>query len=251
MNDESKKQINERYERELDKGERFWPDTIFRDLIMSLGIFVLLILLATFVGVPVEPKADPSDTSYIPRPEWYFLFLFKFLALYGQLPVIGKIEWLATVLIPGIAIGVLTLMPFIEKNPQRHYSKRVLPISFMTIMVVGIVLLTLVSEIPTVSEDGSKFLGILQTTAGIIIPLAAYILLFVFKSSTRLMIWTTSLAAVAMIAVTGTVLALAPERAGEEVEVAYTLTDRIVAGQDLYSVHCTESHGDDGTVAVI
>ncbi len=251
MNDESKKQINERYERELDKGERFWPDTIFRDLIMSLGIFVLLILLATFVGVPVEPKADPSDTSYIPRPEWYFLFLFKFLALYGQLPVIGKIEWLATVLIPGIAIGVLTLMPFIEKNPQRHYSKRVLPISFMTIMVVGIVLLTLVSEIPTVSEDGSKFLGILQTTAGIIIPLAAYILLFVFKSSTRLMIWTTSLAAVAMIAVTGTVLALAPERAGEEVEVAYTLTDRIVAGQDLYSVHCTECHGDDGSVAVI
>ena len=251
MNDESKKQINERYERELDKGERFWPDTIFRDLIMSLGIFVLLILLATFVGVPVEPKADPSDTSYIPRPEWYFLFLFKFLALYGQLPVIGKIEWLATVLIPGIAIGVLTLMPFIEKNPQRHYSKRVLPISFMTIMVVGIVLLTLVSEIPTVSEDGSKFLGILQTTAGIFIPLAAYILLFVFKSSTRLMIWTTSLAAVAMIAVTGTVLALAPERAGEEVEVAYTLTDRIVAGQDLYSVHCTECHGDDGSVAVI
>ena len=251
MNDETKKQINERYERELDKGERFWPDTIFRDLIMSLGIFVLLILLATFIGVPVEPKADPSDTTYIPRPEWYFLFLFKFLALYGQLPVIGKIEWLATVLIPGIAIGVLTLMPFIEKNPNRHYSKRVLPISFMTIMVVGIVLLTLVSEVPTVSEDGSKLLGILQTTAGIFIPLAAYILLFAFKSSTRLMIWTTSLAAVSMIAITGTVLALAPEPAGEEVEVAYTLTDRILAGQDLYSVHCTECHGDDGSVAVI
>lgn len=251
MNDETKKQINERYERELDKGERFWPDTIFRDLIMSLGIFVLLILLATFVGVPVEPKADPSDTTYIPRPEWYFLFLFKFLALYGQLPVIGKIEWLATVLIPGIAIGVLTLMPFIEKNPNRHYSKRVLPISFMTIMVVGIVLLTLVSEVPTVSEDGSKLLGILQTTAGIFIPLAAYILLFAFRSSTRLMIWTTSLAAVSMIAITGTVLVLAPEPTGEEVEVAYTLTDRILAGQDLYSVHCTECHGDDGSVAVI
>ena len=251
MNDETKKKINERYERELDKGERFWPDTIFRDLIMSLGIFVLLILLASFVGIPAEPKADPSDTSYIPRPEWYFLFLFKFLALYGQLPVIGKIEWLATVLIPGIAITALTLMPFIEKSPHRHYSKRVLPISFMTIMVVGIVLLTLMSEVPTVTEDGSKLLGTLQTIVGIFIPLAAYILLFAFKNNTRLMLWTTSLAAVSMILISGTVLALAPEKVAEETEVAVTLPDQIVAGQDLYSIHCTECHGDDGSVAVI
>ena len=251
MNDETKKQINERYERELDKGERFWPDTIFRDLVMSLGIFVLLILLATFVGVPVEPKADPSDTSYIPRPEWYFLFLFKFLALYGQLPLIGKIEWLATVLIPTIAIGALTLIPFIEKSPNRHYSKRVLPISFMSVMVVGIVLLTIMSEVPTVAEDGSKLLGTLQTVVGIFIPLLAYILLFVFKKNNRLMIWTASLAAVFMILVSGTVMALAPEKIVEEVDVPATLVDQITAGQDLYAVNCTECHGDDGSVAVI
>ena len=251
MNDETKKKINARYERELDKGERFWPDTIFRDLIMSLGIFILLILLASFVGVPVEPKADPSDTSYIPRPEWYFLFLFKFLALYGQLPIIGKIEWLATVLVPGIAIAILTLMPFIEKSPYRYYSKRILPISIMTIMVTGIVMLTLMSEVPTVSEDGSTLLGTLQTVVGIFIPLTAYILFFAFKNNTRLMVWTVSLAAVSMILVSGTVLALAPEKEVEETEVAVTLPDQIVAGQDLYSVHCTECHGDDGSVAVI
>ncbi|WKZ36804.1 MAG: c-type cytochrome [Anaerolineales bacterium] len=251
MNDETKKQINERYERQLNKGERFWPDTLFKDLIMSLGVFVLLILLATFVGIPAEPKADPSDTSYIPRPEWYFLFLFKFLALYGQLPLIGKIEWIATVIIPTVALGVLTLLPFIEKSPHRHYGRRALPISIMTIMVVGIVLLTLTSEVPTVSEDGSTLLGTLQTISGIAIPLAAYILLFVFKSNTRLMIWTTSLAALSMIILSGTVLALAPEKHGEEVEVATTLVDQIVAGQDVYSVHCTECHGDDGSVAII
>lgn len=251
MNDETKKQINERYERQLDKGERFWPDTIFKDLIMSLGVFVLLILLATFVGIPAEAKADPSDTSYLPRPEWYFLFLFKFLALYGQLPLIGKIEWLATVLVPGIALGVLTLLPFIEKSPRRHYSKRMLPISIMTIMVVGIVLLTITSEVPTVSEDGSNLLGILQTISGIAIPLIAYILFFVFRDNTRLMIWTTSLAALSMILFSGTALALAPEKHGEETEVATTLVDQIVAGQDLYSIHCTECHGDDGSVGII
>lgn len=251
MNDETKKQINERYEKQLNKGERFWPDTIFRDLIMSVGIFVLLILLATFIGIPAEPKADPSDTSYIPRPEWYFLFLFKFLALYGQLPLIGKIEWLATVLIPTLALGLLTLLPFIERSPHRHYSKRMLPISIMTIMVVGIILLTITSEVPTVSEDGSNMLGILQAVSGIAIPLIAYILFFVFKNNTRFMLWTTGLAATAMIILSGTVLALAPEKEAEETVVATTLTDQITAGQDLYSIHCTECHGDDGSIAII
>lgn len=251
MNDETKKQINERYERKLEKGERFWPDTIFKDVVMSLGIFVLLLLLATFVGIPAEAKADPSDTSYIPRPEWYFLFLFKFLALYGQLPLIGKIEWLATVLVPTIALGVLTLIPFIEKSPHRHYGKRILPISIMIVMVVGIVLLTLTSEVPTVAEDGSTLLGTLQTIVGIVIPVAAYILLFAFKNNTRFMLWTMGLAAVSMILLSGTVLALAPEKEAEEVEVATTLTEQITAGQDLYSVHCTECHGDDGSVAII
>jgi mono/diheme cytochrome c family protein len=255
MNDETKKKINARYERELNKGERFWPDSIYKDLIVSLGIFVLLILLATFVGVAAEPKADPSDTSYIPRPEWYFLFLFKFLAIYGQIPVLGKIEWIATVVIPGIAVGLLTLLPFIEKRPDRHYVKRVLPISIMIIMVVGIVLLTLTSEVPTVAADGSKLLGILQSISGLIIPTLAYIALvlmsYVFKSSTRVMIWTTVLASVSMILVSGTVLALHPKPVVEETEVATTLVDQIVAGQDLYSIHCTECHGDDGSVATI
>src|SRR3990172_4513754 len=126
MNEEIKKKINARYQHELNRGERFWPDSIFKDLIVSLGIFVLLIILATFIGVAPEAKADPSDTSYLPRPEWYFLFLFKFLAIYGQIPLLGKIEWIATVVIPIIAILILTLMPFLESNPNRFYGKRVL-----------------------------------------------------------------------------------------------------------------------------
>ena len=129
MNDETKKKINERYERELQKGERFWPDSIFKDVIMSLAIFLLLILLATFVGVPSDPKADPSDTSYVPRPEWYFLFLFKFLALYGQIPLLGKIEWIATVVIPGIAIGV-ALPPALHRQKPRPLLRQARPAHF-------------------------------------------------------------------------------------------------------------------------
>lgn len=257
MNDELKKQINQKYERELQKGERFWPDSIFKDVLMALGLFILLVLLATFVGVPDVPKADPSDTSYVPRPEWYFLFLFKFLALYGQIPVLGKIEFIATVIIPLLAIGVLTLLPFIEKSPYRYYGKRVLPLSVMSVFVVSMVTLTLMADVPTTSSESGPYLaGITQTIGGLVVPGLALLLLFLMAftlkdKAKKAMIWTTATASVLMVAFTVATLLTAPRPAAAEEEVPITLADRIVAGQDLYSVHCVECHGDDGSVAVI
>jgi mono/diheme cytochrome c family protein len=256
MNDETKKQINAKYERELQKGERFWPDSIYKDVVMAFALFVILILLATFIGVHDSPKADPSDTSYVPRPEWYFLFLFKFLALYGQIPMLGKIEWIATVLIPGIAIGLLTLLPFIDKTPSRYYAKRAVPIAIMFIMVLGFVMLTWIADVPTVSADGSSLLGTLQSIAGLIIPALAYIafiaIAYTLKDrAVHWIIWTASIAAILMIGFTAATLILAPVKEASAEEVYSTLTDQIAAGQDLYSVHCVECHGDDGAVTVI
>ena len=263
MNEETKKKINERYEQELNKGEFFWPDSIFKDVIVSLGIFVVLVLLAAFIGVANEPKADPSDTSYLPRPEWYFLFLFKFLALYGQIPVIGKIEWLATVLIPTIGIGLLTLLPLLDKSPYRHYSRRIFALTVMGTFILDVVLLTVMASLPAAPDAEELAISTnLQAIGGLWIPAAVLTLLVViyaFKrsmywESTRrnLPLWVTVAGSVAMVAMTVVISARAAAYpAPEEVEVAVTLVDQIVAGQDLYSVHCVECHGDDGSVAVI
>lgn len=257
MNEEIKKKINAKYERKLSSGERFWPDSIFKDVIVAFGIFILLILLATFIGVHDTPKADPSDTSYLPRPEWYFLFLFKFLALYGQIPVLGKIEFIATVIIPGIAVGVLTLLPFIEKSPYRYYGKRVLPLSVMAIFIVSMVTLTWISDVPTTSgNEGLYLAGLLQTIGGLVVPGLAFLLLFLIAFTMKerakgAMVWTAVAASALMVAFTGGALLAAPAPAPVEEEIPVTLEERILAGQDLYSIHCVECHGDDGSVAVI
>jgi mono/diheme cytochrome c family protein len=253
MKDEHKKSILEKYKIALQKGERFWPDSIYKDLIISLAIFIVLILLASFIGVPGEPKADPSDTAYIPKPEWYFLFLFKFLALYGQIPVLGKIEWIATALIPGLAVGVLLILPLIDRNPYRAYSRRVLALTVMGVFLVSVVTLTMLADIPT------TILPVLQFLSGLAVPGLAFVLLFglslLAKKSVRRVghaqIWVAGGAALAMVVLSLVVLALAPPAAASEVQVAGTLPEQIAQGQDLYSVNCVECHGADGEGGII
>ena len=252
MDNETKKRINEKYEKSLNHGERFWPDSIYKDLVVSLGIFIVLVLLATFVGVAGEPKADPADTSYIPRPEWYFLFLFKFLALYGQIPVIGKIEWIATVAIPSVYLIALALLPFIEKSAVRHYSKRVVAICLMGIFVVSAVTLTLMADVPT----GTTLVGNLQTLGGLAIPtLANALLVFAaFKPGSignKALISITVAAAVLIICFTVATLSLYKPEEKAETVIAGTLVEQIQAGQDLYAVNCVECHGDDGKTVLI
>jgi mono/diheme cytochrome c family protein len=263
MDNETKKKINERYQRELNHGEFFWPDSIFKDLIVSLGIFIVLILLATFIGVAPEAKADPADTSYLPRPEWYFLFLFKFLALYGQIPLIGKIEWLATVLVPGIGIGILTLLPLLDKSPHRHYSRRIFALTVMGTVILDIVLLTVMASLPVAPNAAELAVSTtFQAIGGLWIPvavLAFLVAMYIFKrdlywQSTRrsLPIWITLAGSLAMVVMTIVVSGRAASYPRpEETAVASTLVEQISVGQDLYSVNCVECHGDDGKVDVI
>ena len=138
MNEEQKKAYKEKYLRAKRDGEKFYPETLFKDMAVMFGIFLLLVGLAAFLGVPTEPRADPSDATYVPRPEWYFLFLFEMLKFFP-----GNLEWLGTTIIPLAAVLALFLLPFFDRNPLRYWSKRKFAVIFMSVIVVGMVALTI------------------------------------------------------------------------------------------------------------
>ena len=180
MNEEQKKLYKEKYTQEKQNGVKFWPDIIYKDLVISVALFIILVILATWIGVAQEPKADPSDSAYIPRPEWYFLFLFQMLKYFP-----GSLEWLGTTVIPIIAVLALFLLPFFDRNSHRFWKARPWAIGIMSVIVIGIVALTVLAAVTTPPQE-----------------------------------------------VTGT--------------IAGTVPEQILAGQDLYSVNCTECHGPNG-----
>jgi mono/diheme cytochrome c family protein len=144
VNEEHKQAYKRKYDQAKQKGVKFWPHIIYKDLLVTFGLFILLIGLATFFGVAVEPKADPSDSTYVPRPEWYFLFLFEFLKF-----VPGKIEWVGTFVVPLLGVLVLFALPFLDRNPLRHWKNRLTGISIMGVVVLGMVGLTIRSVVTT------------------------------------------------------------------------------------------------------
>ena len=72
--------------------KKFYPEQVFKDTVAIFIAFAILFVMAMVVRVPLERLADPTDTSYIPRPEWYFLFLFQTLKVFeGPLEVVGSV----------------------------------------------------------------------------------------------------------------------------------------------------------------
>jgi mono/diheme cytochrome c family protein len=143
-----KQTYKERYETAKQHGVKFFPDIIYKDMIVSFAIFLLLIGLATFIGVKAEAPADPNDSNYIPRPEWYFLFLFQLLKYFP-----GSLEWVGTTIVPIVAVLALLLLPFYDRGPFRHWSRRKLGLGLMAATMVGVVGLTVLAVASTPAQE--------------------------------------------------------------------------------------------------
>lgn len=142
MNELEKRQYLEDYQEKKKKGIPFFPDILVKDAVVAFGILLILILLSYFVGAPLEARADPADATYLPRPEWYFRFLFQLLKYFS-----GNLEVIGVVVIPTL-LGLLLLgLPFLDSNRFRHFSKRIPVIGATAFVAIGIVGLTVVSYV--------------------------------------------------------------------------------------------------------
>ncbi len=122
-----------RYDRAKREGHSFWPYVIVEDAIVAAVVLLVVIGLMVSMGVPTEGRADPTDTSYVPRPEWYFLFLFQMLKYFP-----GNLEWVAAAILPPLALLLILLLPLYDRSPWRSPRRR--PLAMLAGVVVAIVI---------------------------------------------------------------------------------------------------------------
>lgn len=114
------------------KTVRFFPVILNRWLILFMGITLVLGLISWYWPPPLGDPADPTDSSYVPKPEWWVLFLNQLVTIFkGSLSVIGS------VVIPGGLAGLLLALPFIDSSPERRLGRR-------KIVMLGAVIIVMV-----------------------------------------------------------------------------------------------------------
>jgi ubiquinol-cytochrome c reductase cytochrome b subunit len=117
----------------------FFPWHVMKDTVMMAAVFASLITAAALFPAHLDEIANPTDANYIPRPEWYFLSLFQMLKYFP-----GPLEPVATMVIPGVAIGFLALLPFLDRADGRHpfHRPRRLFTAAMVLLGIGVAGLT-------------------------------------------------------------------------------------------------------------
>ncbi len=116
--------------------EHFYPRQVLIDMAFVLVIMAVLSALSFFHPVTLGPIANPADTHFLPRPEWYYLPMFEWLKLWeGPNVVIGVL------VIPGLLAMVFFLLPFIDRGLERKPWRRPIPALAVSIVVLGMVYL--------------------------------------------------------------------------------------------------------------
>ncbi len=138
-----------------EKRHVFWPDFASHAAIVMLIIFIALALMAKFLPPAHESIARPMDISYIPRPEWYFLFLMEILKVFP-----GELEFVGAIIVPALAILVLLLFPFFDRSPTIGVLKRPLASGVGLFAIAAIAFLTIqgMAATPPTMSSRSAFI---------------------------------------------------------------------------------------------
>jgi quinol---cytochrome c reductase cytochrome c subunit, bacillus type len=142
---EERRATFQRYKENVKKrGKPFYPFAMFHDTVMSLVVVSVITGLAAIwrytdiLGPLLGPKADPGTTSFVPRPDWYFYFLFYLLRIF---------KWpdsviLATIGIPTILLVILLVLPFVDTRMERRLSRRPVAVVAAALTVISMGVLT-------------------------------------------------------------------------------------------------------------
>src|SRR3954452_10367780 len=120
MNKAEKEQYRREYAVMNAEGKPFFPYAVAKDSIMACIVMGVIITLSIVLGAELGPKADPTTTTYVPRPEWYFFFLFELLRVIKPRELVP----LAAIGIPTLCLILLILLPFYDRSLERRPERR-------------------------------------------------------------------------------------------------------------------------------
>jgi ubiquinol-cytochrome c reductase cytochrome b subunit/menaquinol-cytochrome c reductase cytochrome b/c subunit len=121
MNQAEKEAYLREYAVLKNQGKPFFPYAVAKDSLMAVVVMVVIIFLALMFGAELGPKVSPTTQTYVPRPDWYFFFLFEVLRVMKNIP---KFTDLATIGVPTVCMILLFLLPFYDRSPERFILRR-------------------------------------------------------------------------------------------------------------------------------
>jgi ubiquinol-cytochrome c reductase cytochrome b subunit/menaquinol-cytochrome c reductase cytochrome b/c subunit len=125
------------------QGKPFFPYAVAKDSIMACVVLGVIITMSIVFGAELGPKADPTTTTYTPRPEWYFFFLFELLRVVKP----PDLVFLATVGIPTICLVLLLLLPFFDRGPERNPLRRPIAVTAGLATIAAMAYLTILGAL--------------------------------------------------------------------------------------------------------
>ena len=133
----------------------FYPDQVFKDMALFLLVFVGLVALANLYPAPLGSVADPTVKTYVPRPEWYFFFLFQLLKFFQ-----GPYEIVGTMVLPNLFIILMLLLPFYDRNPAIAPKKRPVAMACIGIFIAGYIALTTMAAVSGAPGGGPSTVSV-------------------------------------------------------------------------------------------
>ena len=120
MNQREKEEYLREYASLKAKGKPFFHYAVAKDGAMAVVVMAVIITMSLVLGAELGSKANPTTTTYVPRPEWYFFFLFELLRVIKPPSLVD----LATIGVPTLCMILLFLLPFYDRGPERRPERR-------------------------------------------------------------------------------------------------------------------------------